>query len=169
MPDISLMVCKSSYGYYYFSCYFSPIFWLNLSKIITVTEYDFSGLRTLLLRAPLKMHWVNLVIIDCLPISSGGGKGGWLAKSQHLVILNEIYGEYSFVALSISIYNFKLHIHAAQFLSTIQEKNNTHKKWHFLAFLVLVSTPGNFQAFKFPQDNFAVSLIVLLIVCHPCG
>ena len=79
------------------------------------------------------------VSIDYLPISRGGGKGGWLAQSQHLVILNKIYPEYSFVAMIISISNCEIHLHVAHFPSTLQE-NNIRKKLCFLAFLVLASS-----------------------------
>ena len=48
------------------------------------------------------------VSLDCLPISRGGGERGWLAQSQHLVILNETSCQCTIARLGIALLGIAL-------------------------------------------------------------
>ena len=75
--------------------------WFELTSTLNLMEWQVSWNSLRALSEP--------VSLDCLPISRGGGKGGCLAQSQHLVILNEIYPEYSFVTLSCEFHEIILY------------------------------------------------------------
>ena len=65
-----------------------------LTKLLLSQNLPFLGKRDIASENRGKNAPSEPVSIDCLPISKGGGEWGWLAQSQHLVILNESCSEY---------------------------------------------------------------------------